>query len=81
MQKLNKDIKVSELKKDKYDRSFLPNEEYENSLPDLQNSNFTSNIPIEWVGMAGIRRPLQIICKPLFSSSSSIVSGGNILST
>ena len=64
MQKLNKDIKVSELKKDKYDREFLPNSEYESSLPDLQNSDFSSNTPIEWVGMAGIRRPLQIVCKP-----------------
>ena len=64
MQKLNKDIKVSELKKDKYDREFLPNSEYEKSLPDLQNSDFSSNTPIEWVGMAGIRRPLQIVCKP-----------------
>lgn len=75
MQKLNKDIKVSELKKDKYDRSFLPNEEYEKSLPDLQNSNFTSNIPIEWVGMAGIRRPLQIICKPNSPSSTGKFRG------
>ena len=72
---INKDTKVSDLKKDKYDREFKISPDYESSLPDIQNQNFHSDSPIEWVGMAGIRRPLQILCKPHSFSSTGKFKG------
>lgn len=55
---MNKDIKVKDLKRD-YDKEFIPSEEYLNSMPDLQNSDFVG-LPINFVGMSGIKRPLTI---------------------
>lgn len=42
-----------------YDRKFVPDEEYLKSMPDIQNEGFTG-IPINLVGMAGIKRPFTI---------------------
>lgn len=42
-----------------YDWEFRPDEEYLRSMPDIQNGEF-SGIPINLVGMAGIKRPLTI---------------------
>lgn len=55
---MNKDIKVSELKHE-YDSSFVPTQEYLDSMPDLQNSDFTG-IPIDFVGIHNFHVPIRI---------------------
>lgn len=72
---LDKEIKVKDLYNKKYDREFKTSPEYESTLPDIQNQDFHSDAPIEWVGMAGIRRPLQILCKPNSASSNGKFKG------
>lgn len=58
---MNKEIKVSELSRT-YDKNFVPTQEYLDSMPDLQNGDFVG-LPINYVGMAGIKRPLTIRTK------------------
>lgn len=55
---MNKDIKVSELKHE-YDESFIPSQEYLDSMPDLQNGEF-SDIPIDFVGIHNFHLPIRI---------------------
>lgn len=54
----NSEIKVKDLKR-VYDKSFVPSEEYLNSLPDLQNSEY-SGIPIDFVGIQNFHLPIRI---------------------
>lgn len=55
---MNKDIKVKDLKRE-YDASFVPSQEYLDSMPDLQNSDFTG-IPIDFVGIHNFHVPIRI---------------------
>lgn len=55
---MNKDIKLKDLKRE-YDRGFVPSQEYLDSMPDLQNGDFVG-IPIDYVGIAGMKFPLII---------------------
>ncbi len=55
---MNKDIKVSDLKR-VYDESFIPPQEYLDSMPDLQNSDFHDD-PIDFVGIEGFHLPLRV---------------------
>lgn len=55
---MSKDIKVKDLKR-VYDKEFRPSEEYLNSMPDLQNSEY-QDIPIDFVGIRGFHMPLKI---------------------
>ena len=52
------DLKVRDLKHE-YDNSFVPTQEYLDSMPDLQNSDFVG-IPIDFVGIHGMHLPLKI---------------------
>lgn len=52
------DIKVKDLKRG-YDEKFIPSKEYLESMPDLQNSEFTG-IPIDFVGIHNFHVPLRI---------------------
>ena len=53
-----KDVKVKDLKKD-YEKEFTPSQEYLDSMPDLQNSEF-KGIPIDFVGIQGFHLPLKV---------------------
>lgn len=55
---MNKEIKVKDLKRE-YDASFIPSQEYLDSMPDLQNSDFTG-IPIDFVGIHNFHVPIRI---------------------
>ena len=55
---MNNDVKVKDLKR-VYDGSFVPSQEYLDSMPDLQNANFVG-IPIDFVGIQGMHLPLKI---------------------
>ncbi len=55
---MNKDIKVKDLKR-VYDESFIPSQEYLDSMPDLQNSDFHDD-PIDFVGIDGFHLPLKV---------------------
>lgn len=55
---MNKDIKVKDLKRE-YDCTFVPSQEYLDSMPDLQNSDFTG-IPIDFVGIHNFHVPIRI---------------------
>lgn len=55
---MNKDIKVSELKRE-YDNNFIPTQEYLDSMPDLQNSDFIGT-PIDFVGIHDFNLPIRI---------------------
>ena len=55
---MNKDIKVKDLKRE-YDNTFIPTQEYLDSMPDLQNSDFTG-IPIDFVGIHNFHVPIRI---------------------
>ena len=55
---MNKDVKVSELKRE-YDKDFVPSQEYLDSMPDLQNGEF-SDIPIDFVGIHNFHLPIRI---------------------
>lgn len=48
-----------ELKRSPYDDTFTPSEEYLNSMPDLQNGEFTGEI-IDFVGIHDFRLPLRV---------------------
>lgn len=58
---MNKDIKVKDLKR-VYDESFTPSQQYLDSMPDLQNSEY-QDIPIDFVGIEGFHLPLKVIQK------------------
>lgn len=55
---MNKDVKVKDLVR-QYDNEFVPTQEYLDSMPDLQNSEFVG-IPIDFVGIQGMHLPLKI---------------------
>ena len=55
---MNENVKVKDLKRE-YDASFVPTQEYLDSMPDLQNSEF-EGIPIEFVGIQNYQIPLTI---------------------
>lgn len=55
---MNKEIKVKDLKR-VYDGSFSPSQEYLDSMPDLQNSDFVG-IPIDFVGIHNFHVPIRI---------------------
>ena len=52
------DIKVKDLKR-AWDAAFRPDQAYLDSMPDLQNGEFVG-IPIDYVGIAGMKFPLTI---------------------
>lgn len=52
------DVKVRDLKHE-YDSSFIPTQEYLDSMPDLQNSDFVG-IPIDFVGIQDFHVPIRI---------------------
>ena len=58
---MNKDIKVVDLKRG-YDEHFAPSQQYLDSMPDLQNGEY-SDIPIDFVGIQNFHLPLKIIQK------------------
>lgn len=55
---MNKEVKVKDLKRE-YDKTFVPSQEYLDSMPDLQNADFVG-IPIDFVGIQGMHLPLKI---------------------
>ena len=55
---MNQDVKVKDLKRE-YDNSFTPSQEYLDSMPDLQNSDFVG-IPIDFVGIQDFHVPIRI---------------------
>lgn len=55
---MNTDIKVKDLKRE-YDGGFVPDQAYLDSMPDIQNGEF-AGIPIDYVGIAGMKFPLMI---------------------
>lgn len=55
---MNNEVKVKDLKHT-YDASFVPSQDYLDSMPDLQNANFVG-IPIDFVGIQGMHLPLKI---------------------
>lgn len=55
---MNNDIKVKDLKRE-YDSTFAPSQEYLDSMPDLQNSDFVG-IPIDFVGIHNFHLPIRI---------------------
>lgn len=55
---MNNDVKVSDLKHE-YDGCFIPSQEYLDSMPDLQNSDFVG-IPIDFVGIQNFHVPIRI---------------------
>lgn len=58
---MNKEVKVLDLKRE-YDDTFKPDQEYLNSMPDLQNGEY-QDTPIDFVGIEGFHLPLQVIEK------------------
>ena len=59
--KFNEDVKLTDLKPS-YDESFDPTQEYLDSMPDIQNGEF-SDIPINFVGIQDFKLPLRIRTK------------------
>lgn len=55
---MNNEIKVKDLKRE-YDSTFAPSQEYLDSMPDLQNSEFVG-IPIDFVGIHNFHLPIRI---------------------
>ena len=55
---MNKEIKVKDLKRVN-DKEFIPSQDYLDSMPDLQNSNFIG-LPIDFVGIHGFHLPIRI---------------------
>ena len=55
---MNNEVKVKDLKR-VYDDSFAPSQEYLDSMPDLQNSEFVG-IPIDFVGIQDFHVPIRI---------------------
>ena len=55
---MSKDVKVKDLKRE-YDSTFVPTQEYLDSMPDLQNGDFTG-IPIDFVGIHNFHVPIRI---------------------
>ena len=54
----NEEVKVKDLKR-QYEKEFVPTQEYMDSLPDLQNSQF-EGIPIDFVGIHNFHLPIRI---------------------
>jgi len=58
---MNKDVKVLDLTRG-YDENFVPSQQYLDSMPDLQNGEY-SDIPIDFVGIQNFHLPLKVIQK------------------
>lgn len=58
---MNNEVRVCDLVA-KYDKEFVPSREYLDSMPDLQNSEY-SNVPIDFVGIHDFKVPLKIATK------------------
>lgn len=54
----NEDIKVKDLKRE-YDYEFKPDQEFLDSLPDIQNGEFDDE-PIDFVGIHNFRLPIRV---------------------
>jgi GTP cyclohydrolase I len=55
---MNKDVKVVELVRG-YDENFQPSQDYLDSMPDLQNGEY-SDLPIDFVGIQDFHLPLKV---------------------
>jgi GTP cyclohydrolase I len=55
---MNENVRVKDLKRE-YDASFVPTQEYLDSMPDLQNSDF-NDIPIDFVGIHNFHLPIRV---------------------
>ena len=55
---MNENVRVKDLKRE-YDSTFAPSQEYLDSMPDLQNSDFVG-IPIDFVGIHNFHLPIRI---------------------
>lgn len=55
----NEEIKVKDLKRE-YDPNFKPSQEYLDSMPDMQNAQYPTNLPIQMVGIHNFKVPLKI---------------------
>ena len=55
----NEEIKVKDLKRE-YDPNFRPSQEYLDSMPDMQNAQYPTNLPIQMVGIHNFKVPLKI---------------------
>ena len=55
---MNKDVKVIDLKRS-YDKDFVPSQEYLDSMPDLQNGEFTG-LAIPFVGIQNFKVPVTV---------------------
>ena len=55
---MNDNVRVKDLKRG-YDASFVPSQEYLDSMPDLQNSDF-NDIPIDFVGIHNFHLPIRV---------------------
>lgn len=56
---MNENIKVKELSNE-YDWEFRPDQEYLDSMPDIQNSKYSPTLPIERVGIHNFYMPLMV---------------------
>jgi GTP cyclohydrolase I len=55
---MDNNVRVIDLKRG-YDASFVPSQEYLDSMPDLQNSDF-NDIPIDFVGIHNFHLPIRV---------------------
>lgn len=55
---MNENVRVKDLKRG-YDVTFVPSQEYLDSMPDLQNSDF-NDIPIDFVGIHNFHLPIRV---------------------
>lgn len=55
---MDENVKVKDLKRG-YDSSFVPSQEYLDSMPDLQNGEF-NDIPIDFVGIHNFHLPIRV---------------------
>lgn len=58
---MNADIKINDLKRH-YDEQFIPSQSYIDSMPDLQNNEYTGK-PIDFVGIHNFHLPIRILQK------------------
>lgn len=56
---MNTEVKVKDLKRE-FDKNFNPSKDYLDDMPDIQNSEYESDWPIERVGIHGFKLPLNI---------------------
>lgn len=71
-----KKLSIGELKRE-YDTTFVPDQEYLDSMPDLQNGKFIGK-PIEWVGITNFKMPVKIAQKDGGSQIVTASISGNV---